>query len=225
MPKKQIEIHDSYYYDGHRKKWKIENIANGSVELPSKELVDKWLDNWDRTEGYPQQESALDKLFLRTFPNNSELDDILIKVCTLNDFYSTNIYKVIDVARIIKEIGIDNDLYSETVKPKLIDELNQKVFEQTGRHIYSFASKYFSHHRPKLYPIYDSYVDKMLRFYRDIDKKIVFNDDDLLSYSGFYDAINQFIVNYHLENYTVKEIDKTLWQMGKFHFPKYKENE
>lgn len=73
MPKKQIEIHDSYYYDGHRKKWKIENIANVPVELPSEKLVRKWLDNWDRTEGYPQQESALDKLFLRTFPENNEL--------------------------------------------------------------------------------------------------------------------------------------------------------
>ena len=52
MPKKQIEIHDSYYYDGHRKKWKIENIANVPVELPSEKSVRKWLDNWDRTESY-----------------------------------------------------------------------------------------------------------------------------------------------------------------------------
>jgi hypothetical protein len=31
---------------------------------------------------------------------------------------------------------------------------------------YSFATKYCSHHKPEMYPIYDSYVDKMLGYFK-----------------------------------------------------------
>ena len=41
---------------------------------------------------YVLQENALDKLFFKVYPNNTEIDDILIKCSSLNDFYSTNIF-------------------------------------------------------------------------------------------------------------------------------------
>lgn len=220
--KKQTEIPDAYYYNGRRKQWIEEHIAHRSIQRPTKELVCFWRDQWEETEGYPEQEAALNKLFLDVFPGNSELNDILIKVCTLNDFYSTNIYKVIDVAKVIKSMEIDTALQSDAAQPEVVDELNKRVYEKTGRHIYSFATKYFSHHQPTKYPIYDSYVDKLLRYFRDRDHFSDFSDGALLSYVGFCEVINQFINHYELDEFTVKDIDKMLWQMGKRHFPKYK---
>jgi len=32
------------------------------------------------------------KLFTETYPENTKMDDVLIKVCSLNDFYSTYIF-------------------------------------------------------------------------------------------------------------------------------------
>lgn len=219
--KKQKAISDSHYFDGRSKCWKTENIKDYPIARPSKALVEKWLTNWDKTEGYPEQEQALDKLFFDLVPHNTDLNDILIKACTLNDFYSTNIYKIINVAKIIKEMDVDSILVGNEPHPEIVDVLNEKVFKETGRHIYSFASKYFSHHKPDLYPIYDSYVDKLLRYYRDTDEFYAFTDDHLQQYKGFCDVIDHFKAYYGLQEYTVKDIDKMLWQMGKKHFPKY----
>lgn len=73
--------------------------------------------------------------------------------------------------------------------------------------------------------IHDSYyyVDKMLRYYRDKDHFSKFDNKDLLVYSEFLMIIKDFQKHYGSEKYSVKEIDKMLWQMGKYHFPKYQE--
>lgn len=223
--RKTKEIYDSYYYDGRKKKWKKENIAHRPVPKPSKMLVEYWLNKWENTEGYPEQERALNKLFKELIPKNKELEDVLIKVCTLNDFYSTNIYKVLDVAKVIQELNIDKALETNIATPDLIDTLNAKVYEETGRHIYSFASKYFSHHSPEIYPIYDSYVDKLLRYYRDEDHFYDFANEDIQCYCGFFDVIQEFVKYYELMEFNVKDIDKMLWQMGQYHFPKYEQNQ
>ena len=54
-------------------------------------------------------------------------------------------------------------------------------FPGTGktRNHYSFASKYCSHHFPEDYPIFDSYVEKMLRFYAKADQFASFKPAEL----------------------------------------------
>lgn len=217
------EIYDSYYYDGRKKRWKIENFWDGCPPKPSPEVIEEWKINWENTEGNMEQERALKKLFTELLPQNSDLEDVLIKVCTLNDFYSTNIYNVFSVAKVIKDMNFDNTFNSDEALPKRVDELNDKVYKATKRHIYSFASKFFSHHRPDIYPIYDSYVDKLLRYYRDEYQFFSFKDENLLEYEGFYEVYIRFKEYFGLTQFTAKDIDKFLWQVGKHHFPKYKD--
>ena len=226
--KKQIAIPGSRYYDGRKKqKWKIDG---GVIATPCEKVVDEWLDKWDTQPGYKEQESALELLFQHLCPENKNLDHILIKACTLNDFYSTNIYKVFDVAKIIKDMDIDRAFSSNNRNAGLVDELNKTVKKETGREIYSFASKYFSHHRPDIYPIYDSYVDMLLKFYRDMKKEetvvpFEFKDKDLTEYQTFCMVIDKFKESFSLQKYNAKQIDKFLWQVGKFYFPRYEEVE
>ena len=52
----------------------------------------------------------MDKLFLKTYPENSDIQDVVIKVSALNDFYSTNIFKSFNVAKRIMELRIDRRL-------------------------------------------------------------------------------------------------------------------
>jgi hypothetical protein len=59
--------------------------------------VRHYLDKWDALENYTLQENALKKLFFQTYPQNTDIDDVLIKVSALNDFYSTNIFSVFTV--------------------------------------------------------------------------------------------------------------------------------
>ena len=82
------------------------------IPTPCKNEVEKYLKKWDSLENYVLQEKSLDKLFFITYPNNNEIEDILIKVSSLNDFYSTNIFSVFPVAKHILNLGIDNRLKS-----------------------------------------------------------------------------------------------------------------
>jgi hypothetical protein len=65
------------------------------INKPSQTEVEKYLKLWDSLENYTLQESSLRKLFTKTYPLNNDLDDILIKVCSLNDFHSNKGYTIL----------------------------------------------------------------------------------------------------------------------------------
>jgi len=86
---------------------------------------------------------------------------------------------------------------------------------------YSFATKYCSHHKPLDYPIYDSYVDEVLKYYRKRDGFALFRNEELKNYSRFKSILEEFRSYYHLGEYNLKELDKYIWQLGKAYFNKY----
>jgi len=184
---------------------------------PCADEVEKYLREWDKLEGYPEQEAALDDLFLRHCPQNKALSDILLKCAALNTFYSTNIYSITPVARHILELDIDQRLSAGDLK--LVDEVQRVTIGGKEMHFYSFATKYCSHHQPGAFPIFDSYVEKMLCYFRDVDGFFGFRDNELKNYPFFKSVLMRFQAAYGLEKYSVKDIDKYLWQLGKTYFP------
>ena len=188
------------------------------VPSPSKEQVEYYLAKWDELENYHLQEDALDKLFFKLCPQNTEITDILLKVSTLNDFYSTNIFSVYPVAKHVLSLGIDARLKAGDVT--LVNDIKQITINGAERNFYSFASKYCSHHNPLDYPIYDSYVDVVLRYFRNRDGFASFADGDLKNYVHFKGALIDFRAFYGLKEYNLKLLDKYLWLLGKAYFPK-----
>ena len=188
------------------------------IERPSQEQVEFYLRAWDAQENYVLQERALDKLFFETYPNNTNINDILIKVASLNDFYSTNIFNVFAVAKHILSLGIDKRLTEGDAS--LVDDIADMTIGGKKRRFYSFASKYCSHHKPTLFPIYDSFVDKVLRYFRKQDKFCDFNDEDLKNYPKFISILDAFQAFYGLEEFNKKDLDRYLWQLGKRYFPR-----
>ena len=121
-------------------------------------------------------------------------------------------------------MNVDERLKSSKRDTSIVDEMVAEVKRITGRSAYSFATKYCSHHKPELYPIYDSYVDILLRYYRDHNTKgFCFADKDLQHYASFCKVEQRFAECYglNLPEFTAKEIDKFLWQVGKKCFPKW----
>ena len=171
--------------------------------VPSPQEVAEYEQKWNTLADYVNQENALNKLFFNLCPENKDMSDILIKCSSLNDFYSTNIFKVHNVAKHF---------------------LNQKIDERNGKRFffYSFATKYCSHHRPDIYPIYDSYVNKLLKYFRNRDGFMAFKESNLKEYSSYYNIIQSFKSFYGLQAFSVKQIDKYLWQLGKEAFNRYK---
>ena len=187
-----------------------------NVPEPSIELVDHYLRKWDNLEDYSSQEEAVNRVF-RDYNSNKELENILIKCSILNDFYSTNIFKIYPVAKHILSLNIDDRL--KKGDPSLVDDIAKVSINNKDKYFYSFASKYCSHHNQLDFPIYDSYVHKVLKYYRNVDRFFEFNESDLKVYSKFKDILIQFRSFYKLDKYNLKELDKYLWQFGKEYFP------
>lgn len=187
------------------------------VPEPSEEQVELWLHQWDELEDYTAQEAAIDRLFHGEFSKNDNLQNILIKCSVLNDFYSTNIFKIYPVAKHILSLNIDERL--KTGDPTLVDDIARVQINDKEKNFYSFASKYCSHHNQLEFPIYDSYVHKVLKYFRNVDRFFSFNESDLKSYSKFKNILIEFRKFYKLDKYNLKELDKYLWQFGKKYFP------
>ena len=192
----------------------------GYPEVPSptpQDVIDYQL-SWDAKDTYREQERALNRLFFTLAPGNKDLADILLKVTTLNQFYSTNIFSIYPVAEHIQSLQIDNRLASGDCT--LVDDIQVVHLKESTKHFYSFASKYCSHHNPEAFPIYDSYVDEVLRYFRDVDGFATFRASELKNYSRFKEILIKFQSFYGLEQFTLKEIDKYIWQLAKKYFPK-----
>lgn len=204
--------------NGNNSHHRLTKERRSDVPTPSKAEVEKYLHQWDSLESYHLQENALDKLFFRVYPSNTDISDILIKVSCLNDFYSTNIFSPFSVAKHILSLNVDERL--KAGDPTLVQDIAMVTMEN-GKTInfYSFATKYCSHHRPLDYAIWDSFVDEVLRYFRDVDGFTEFESDELKDYPKFRNILLTFKVFYGISEYSLKDLDRYLWQLGKDKFP------
>ena len=187
------------------------------INKSSENEVEKYLKKWDSLENYVLQESSLNKLFFSTYPNNKDINDILIKASSLNDFYSTNIFSIFSVAKHIRDLNIDERL--KIKDETLVNDIALVKINGKQKNFYSFATKYCSHHDPVNYPIYDSYVEKILCYFNKIDNFSTFKKFDLKDYSRFKEILCDFKNFYDIDKYNLKDIDRYLWQLGKEYFP------
>ncbi|MDD2367199.1 MAG: hypothetical protein PHN84_13640 [Desulfuromonadaceae bacterium] len=188
------------------------------LERPSPELITEYLRKWDKLENYKLQEASLTLLFKELCPENLNIEHVLLKVSALNDFYSTNIFDTFTVAKHILAHRIDPHLKNENYK--IVNAIAAIPIKGKTRNFYSFASKYCSHHKPEVFPIYDSFVEKMLLHYRKSDRFYEFEQGDLKKYDQFIKIIRKFKQHYELEDFSLREIDIFLWLAGKETFPK-----
>ena len=81
-----------------------------SPSLPTPDYLSSYLQRWEGLENYRLQEQSLALLFKEFCPSNSVLEQVLLKVSALNDFYSTNIFDTFSVAKHIRELNIESRL-------------------------------------------------------------------------------------------------------------------
>ena len=187
-----------------------------TINTPCKKEVDFYLDKWNKLVKYYYQEESLNKLFFELMPENKKIEEILIKVSALNDFYSTNIFSTFDIAEQILNLDIDKRL--KEGDSSLVSDIGHISISDKSRYFYSFASKYCSHHQPDKFPVYDRYVDKVLMYFKKKDKFEKFIQKDLKDYSRFKEIIVSFAKKYNIDEYGFKDLDKYMWQLGKKHF-------
>ena len=187
--------------------------------IPSVKDAEWFINYWKNLPSYFNQEKALDKLFMDICKRNDNIEDILIKCSSLNDFYSTNIFDIHTVAQHILSLHIDERL--KVGDPSLVNEIAHVEVNGKGHFFYSFATKYCSHHQPERYAIYDSYVEKVLVSMNNRKHYANFNREDLKDYETYMSVIRAFQQRFGLLQYNIKQLDQYLWQLGKWYFNQY----
>lgn len=203
---------------GDRKEAQADIISSIKPPEPTPDAILKSLSEWAKLENYRLQESALNFLFQKLCPKNNEIEDVLLKVCVLNDFYSTNIFDKTSAAKHLLKANIDERLKKADLS--LVNDIAPISIRGSIRRCYSFASKYCSHHMPSIYPIFDNYVERMLLHYKKRDAFYSFDKSDLKDYKSFSNIIHEFQRFYKLESFSLREIDIFLWLSGKSYSPK-----
>lgn len=184
-----------------------------NIPCPCEVEVEKYLRKWETLGNYVLQEKAIVEIFAQR-PTNQMIEDVLIKVCLLNDFYSTNILDTFRVAKHILNLDIDKRLKAGNLG--LINDIAIVTMKNgKSRNFYSFASKYCAHHQADVYAIFDSFVQKDLLYFAKKDKFCEFKRDDLKNYKEFSRILREFIKFYNLKRYSLRQIDQYLWLLGK----------
>lgn len=182
------------------------------LNKPTHDYVTRRLPDFDAVPRISDADRAVTLVF-RQWPENKRIDEVLVKVSTLNALYSTNIYALNDVARHILELNIDSRLVAGD--PNVVDEIAKVTIGGGRRYLLSFASKYCSWHHPVCYQIYDSLVDDVLWTYQRQFAFTKFKRQELRSYPRFVQVVDVLVDHCGLQAFSRKELDKFLWLEGR----------
>lgn len=179
---------------------------------------------WNTLTDYTQHEKSLNLLF-KTFPHNTNVDDVLLKCTVLNEFYSAGINSIDlnKIANKIVELNIDEHLQNGNwdIVVKIASCLE-------GKKQLSFASKYCNWHNHNAFPIYDKHVVNVLCTFKGASfvqfktfKEIRENTDIKSRYYKFGESLKSFAKNFNLfddEELSFKLLDRFVWLLGKLCF-------
>lgn len=170
------------------------------------------LKRFDNNLRYYGADSAV-KLAFEQWPENTNFDQVLLKVVVLNRLYSTNILSIYDAAQHIIDHKIDRRLQQGDLK--LVNDVADMRLGSRKRYVLSFASKYCAWHQPNHFQIFDSFVEEKLWSYLKSYKFSSVKRYELRDYPKFIEAMKAFQAFFGLEGFSRKDIDKFLWIEGR----------
>jgi len=182
------------------------------LKTPTSKLIREYNNKFKNDERYYLADQAIIKLF-KKFKENKDLKDIMLKISVINDLYSTNIFATFKMAKHILSLKVDPAINKGD--PEIVNKIARITISNKKKNFYSFATKYCNWHNQSKFPIYDSFVDKILRGYRKQTKFYDFKNSDLRDYSKFLEILKKFREHFKLTKFNYKEIDKFLWVYGK----------
>ena len=133
--------------------------SHSNIPIPSDEVVTNACAEHNAV--FELDSKAIHSL-VTSYPSHTDLPDVLIKVATINQLYRTNIFGVHAVADTIVTNGPVLKHLLENGSCDAVDCI--RITDHNGKKInhYSFATKYCHLHEPKMFPIFDSRVERAL---------------------------------------------------------------
>lgn len=199
-----------------------QEIKYGRNDKPSSTMVDYFIETeWEK---YAFEESVLNLIFER-FCNEGDKKHVFARLIGLNSLYSTSL-SIEQMKNLSSVISSKHEVFLRAKGQYisgLVKEIRDEFYSRYKYDPYSIVSKYCSHVNDRDYPIYDSYVATMLKWYREKYKECKifgFEDKELNDYDKFRDVVKIFINRFSLED-NLKKTDEFLWTAGKVFFPQY----
>jgi hypothetical protein len=164
----------------------------------------------DRLAGGAPSARALDLLSERL--PGFDLESCLIKTAVLNQLFYTNVRAVTRMGRRVHDVMRQN--IKEFAADELVEQLahlpKSEEHQREWNHI-SFASK-FAHFfiNSEMFPIYDSYADKMLIFHLGYAAAILDQDHVYRAFTLNFNTLKALLQF----DCTTRELDKYLWLAG-----------
>ena len=188
------------------------------LKKPTKEFIAEILELY--SEENELNENLL-KLF-KTFDDDKNKYNVLIKVASLNKIYSTAIVNINPVVGQIIKISSSAKSKPKTLAEyiELVDKISKinwtnskgKKFERNNL---SFSSKYVHFLSDYKTPIYDSYIWIIIKGYLGQKNNENISFENPTNFEEFYIIFEKFKTDLGLEHYSNYDIDKFLWQYGK----------
>ncbi len=191
------------------------NENKKQLSKPSKEIVAKYVEKWNNNEMYVNLDKILFDMCEKN-QSNTDVYSVYIKCCVINATESTQVPNkdLYDIAKNITAVkDIDNRIKSGDLSV-VIDIAECGI----GKNLYSFAAKYCCAHNKNAFPKKDELVVNMLqelneyKFTKKVNKTALNN---YKNYEQFVNVINDFRNHFGLNEFSYKEIDQYLWQVGK----------
>lgn len=187
-------------------------MKSDTLQRPTRQLFEQYCSRFENDPRYAPADNAIIKL-IRQFPTNVEFEDVLLKVCTINSLYSTQIYATMVVAQHITGLKIDQRLLAGDAD--LVSDVGHIAVGGKKKFFYSFATKYCSWHNQDAFPIYDTYVGDLLWQLKRQFNFADFHRNELREYSRYKEILMMFKDFFALSNVSYKRLDKFLWMYGK----------
>ena len=194
---------------------------------PSEEDCVKYNQLWDEynAKGKFSREKVLDKAFLKKHKSHKDPFGMYVKCVLLDKFYSTNVKHIDKLVEHYIELETTRSTrgksyFKQQIKSKnikFVDELKVvKVNEDDVKNLLSFSSKYCRRYAPLDFPIYDTIVRDLLKYY--LYKTNFWGGEPPKDWEDNYEqykqVVDKFIETYpFVKNYMI--FDRYLWALGK----------
>lgn len=183
---------------------------------PSIKDAEWFINNWRTIGKFSAPVDVMHRLCQVTYPNNNNLEEVLLKCAAINSFSSTHVYDLYKMAEHIVGTQIDEKL--KNGDSSLVNTIAKIEISGKEHNFYSFATKYCHYHNPESFPIYDNYVAKVLcSFPEDFQ---VIKENELREYDKFVGVLKDFKQHYGL-NLSFFDLDKYLWRLGRWYLNPY----
>ena len=169
--------------------------------------------NDEESHDTPSAEPTIQEL-IRVIPENKCISHIHAKVILISTLYHARVRDK-DYAPLTEHIAKINHLDARLDEgdPTVVDEIWHA--KGTSIHYPSFATKFCNWHNQKRYAIYDLNAWESLIAYGKRGDSFHMTERDWSQYADFLAIVKRFQNAYGLTNYSLKDIDKFLWRVGR----------